>query len=181
MTNYEPTVLTLHPYEMDVIFVWSPDEQQALAKYLREHHDGDWHEWGDFIGQSEWACRGMSWVGGFNVPTVIGVNLPLYCSGEDGPDMFRGAVSTLAHEIFHCIMALCKNITQYPVWEHDEPMAYMTGYIMRHALELMPAKMPDLMAIVESAAGEHNITDDVMKTEDVKLSDDSAQPTVLVS
>lgn len=31
LTDYKPTILTLHPYEMDVIFVWSPDEQQALA------------------------------------------------------------------------------------------------------------------------------------------------------
>ena len=83
---------------------------------------------------------------------VIGVNLPLYCSGEDGQEMFRGAMATLSHEIFHSIMALCKNIMQYPEWDHDEPMAYMTGYIMKHALELMPAEMPSLMEMVEKSA-----------------------------
>ncbi|HBU7917275.1 TPA: hypothetical protein MC918_004449 [Klebsiella pneumoniae] len=152
LADYKPTILTLHPYEMDVIFVWSPDEQQALAQYLRGHHDESWREWGDFVGKSEWTCRGLSWVGGFEVPTVIGVNLPLYCSGEDGQEMFRGAMATLSHEIFHSIMALCKNIMQYPEWDHDEPMAYMTGYIMRHALELMPAEMPDLIQMVSNAA-----------------------------
>lgn len=165
--KYSPVVLTLHPYEMDVIFVWSPDEQHQLAEYLREHSDEQWREWGDFIAGSKWTCRGLSWVGGFDVPTVIGVNLPLYCSGDDGQEMFRSAMGTLSHEIFHCIMALCKNLMQYPEWEHDEPMAYMTGYIMRHALELMPAKMPDLRAMVEDAAGgavSHNNMDDVVKT-----------------
>lgn len=152
LTDYKPTILTLHPYEMDVIFVWSPDEQQALAQYLRDHDDEDWKRWGDFVGESEWKCRGLSWVGGFEVPTVIGVNLPLYCSGEDGQEMFRNAMGTLSHEIFHSIMALCKNIMQYPEWDHDEPMAYMTGYIMKHALELMPAEMPSLMEMVEKAA-----------------------------
>ena len=66
--------------------------------------------------------------------------------------MFRGAMATLSHEIFHSIMALCKNIMQYPEWDHDEPLAYMTGYIMKHALELMPAEMPSLMEMVEKAA-----------------------------
>lgn len=151
LTDYEPTILTLHPYEMDVIFVWSPDEQQALAKYLREYHDETWREWGDFVADTEWECRGMTWVGGFDVPTIIGVNLPLYCTGNDGQEMFRNAMGTLAHEIFHSIMALSKNIMQYPNYGHDEPMAYMTGYIMRHALELMPMKMPDLMKSVKAA------------------------------
>lgn len=152
LTDYKPTILTLHPYEMDVTFVWSPDEQQALAQYLREHDDEDWKRWGDFVGQTEWNCRGMSWVGSLAIPAVVGVNLPLFYSGEDGQMMFRNAMGTLAHEIFHIIMALSKNIGENPEYGHEEPMAYMTGYIMKHALELMPAEMPSLMQMVEKAA-----------------------------
>lgn len=84
LEGYTPTIITIEPYEMDVTFVWSPDEQQALARYFTSSDDKRWKEWGPYIADTEWNCRGMSWVGSLDVPAVVGVNLPLFYSGEYG-------------------------------------------------------------------------------------------------
>lgn len=39
LAGYKPTILTLHPYGMDVIFVWSLDEQHALELMPAEMPD----------------------------------------------------------------------------------------------------------------------------------------------
>lgn len=152
LEGYTPTIITIEPYEMDVTFVWSPDEQQALARYFTDSDDKRWKEWGPYIADTEWNCRGMSWVGSLDVPAVVGVNLPLFYSGEDGQMMFRNAMGTLAHEIFHIIMALSKNIGENPEYGHEEPMAYQTGFLMRRGLELLAAECPNLHTMVDNAA-----------------------------
>lgn len=51
--TYEPYIVTMTPYRMEVAIIWSPDEQQALAEWLRRRGD-KWVDWGDFVSRAEW-------------------------------------------------------------------------------------------------------------------------------
>lgn len=146
--TYVPTLVQLHPYGMECLFIWSPEEQEAFAYWCSKHSSETIQEWGKFVGKTEWECRGMTWAGGMDVPSVIGVNLPLFIKHKIPIEEMLG---TLSHEIFHIIMCLSKNIYQYPSYDNDEPMAYMTGYLMKHGIELMPAKFQTVKQVVKAA------------------------------
>lgn len=147
---YKPTLLQLHPYGMEIAFVWSPDEQAQFAKWCSGLDSDEMKRWGEFVADTEWECRGMTWAAGnMDLPSVVGVNLPLFI--KNGLPL-SSAMGTLSHEVFHIIMALSRNIHEIPEFGHDEPMAYMTGYIMGHAMDIMPAKWPTLKSVVGRAA-----------------------------
>jgi len=48
------------------------------------------------------------------------------CVYDDGPD----CIDTLAHEISHCVIRICKYIGYNP-GDEDEPFAFLTGYITK--------------------------------------------------
>ena len=146
--TYEPYIVTMTPYRMEVAIIWSPDEQQALAEWLRRRGD-KWVDWGDFVSRAEWNCYGMSWVGKIDDLHVLGVNLPLAVREKRG---LSEVMATIAHEASHIMASLCDIIGYRPDRDHDEPYAYALGYLVQHAVSCIPAELPDAATAVKRAA-----------------------------
>lgn len=58
----------------------------------------------------------------------------VYINQGNYRDNLAGVMGTLAHEIFHAVMVVCRRIGHNPTRE-DEPMAYLTGYLFREAAD----------------------------------------------
>lgn len=147
--TYEPCIVTMTPYRMEVAIIWSPDEQQALAEWLRRR-GGKWVDWGNFVGKAEWDCAGTTWTGRIDDLHVLGVNLPQFVRNGAGLAELSG---TVAHEASHIMTSLCDIIGYRPDPAHDEPYAYSIGYLVQHAMASCPADFREVKAAVKRAVG----------------------------
>lgn len=134
-TTYEPTALRLNPYPKEVVFVWSQEELDALVQWMRRSDNDDYKEYAEYLEKHKLETYGETHTSGTELFSVVAINLSMMLhNGEKDSTI----VSVIAHEVFHIVMELGHQIGQYPMYSHDEPMAYMTSYIMKHALTTKP-------------------------------------------